>query len=44
MNSRRIAAVLLVIAAVASIALPFASATLLTIGIGAGGNFGTSNG
>ena len=34
MNSRRIAAVLLVIAAVASIALPFASATLLTIGIG----------
>ena len=34
MNSRRIAAVLLVIAAVASILLPFASATLLTIGIG----------
>ncbi len=34
MNSRRIAAVLLVIAAIASILLPFASATLLTIGIG----------
>ena len=34
MNSRRIAAVLLAIAAVASILLPFASATLLTIGIG----------
>ena len=34
MNSRRIAAVLLVIAAVAPVALPFASATLLTIGIG----------
>ncbi len=34
MNSRRIAAVLLVIAAIAAILLPFASATLLTIGIG----------
>ena len=34
MNSRRIAAVLLVIAAIASILLPFASATLLTIGLG----------
>ena len=34
MNSRRIAALLLAIAAVASILLPFASATLLTIGIG----------
>ena len=34
MNSRRIAAVLLVVAAIASILLPFASATLLTIGIG----------
>ena len=34
MNSRRIAAVLLVIAAIASIQLPFASATLLTIGLG----------
>ena len=34
MNSRRIAAVLLVIAAIAAILLPFVSATLLTIGIG----------
>ena len=34
MSSRRIAAVLLVIAAIAAILLPFASATLLTIGIG----------
>ncbi|QNI58240.1 putative membrane protein [Synechococcus sp. BIOS-U3-1] len=34
MNSRRIAAVLLVIAAIAATLLPFASATLLTIGIG----------
>jgi len=34
MNSSRIAAVLLVIAAIAAILLPFASATLLTIGIG----------
>ena len=34
MNSRRIAAVLLVVAAIAAILLPFASATLLTIGIG----------
>ena len=34
MNSRRIAAVLLVIAAIAAILLPFASATFLTIGIG----------
>ena len=34
MNSRRIAAVLLLVAAVASLLLPFASATLLTIGIG----------
>ena len=34
MNSRRIAALLLAIAAIASILLPFASATLLTIGIG----------
>ena len=34
MNFRRIAAVLLVIAAIAAILLPFASATLLTIGIG----------
>ncbi len=34
MDSRRIAAVLLVIAAIAAILLPFASATLLTIGIG----------
>ena len=34
MNSRRIAAVLLVIAAIVAILLPFASATLLTIGIG----------
>ena len=34
MNSRRIAAVLLVIAAIAAILLPFISATLLTIGIG----------
>ena len=34
MNSRRIAAVVLVVAAIAAILLPFASATLLTIGIG----------
>ena len=34
MNSRRIAAVLLMIAAIAAILLPFASATLLTVGIG----------
>ncbi len=34
MNSSRIAAVVLVIAAIAAILLPFASATLLTIGIG----------
>ena len=34
MTSRRIAAVLLVIAAFAAILLPFVSATLLTIGIG----------
>ena len=34
MNSRRISAVLLVIAAIAAILLPFVSATLLTIGIG----------
>lgn len=34
MTSRRIAAVLLVIAAIAAILLPFVSATLLTIGIG----------
>jgi len=34
MNSRRIATVLLMIAAVAAILLPFASATLLTIGLG----------
>ncbi|QNI73719.1 HdeD family acid-resistance protein [Synechococcus sp. NOUM97013] len=34
MNSRRIAAVLLLVAAVAALLLPFASATLLTIGIG----------
>ena len=34
MTSRRIAAVLLVVAAVAAILLPFVSATLLTIGIG----------
>ena len=34
MNSRRIAAVLLVIAAIAAILLPFVSATFLTIGIG----------
>ena len=34
MNSRRIAAVVLVLAAIAAILLPFASATLLTIGIG----------
>ena len=34
MNSSRIAAVLLVIAAIAAILLPFVSATLLTIGIG----------
>ncbi|EAR18933.1 HdeD family acid-resistance protein [Synechococcus sp. W2B2] len=34
MSSRRIAAVLLVVAAIAAILLPFVSATLLTIGIG----------
>jgi|TARA_B100000073_G_scaffold57162_1_gene42318 uncharacterized membrane protein HdeD (DUF308 family) len=34
MNSRRIAAVLLIVAAIAAILLPFVSATLLTIGIG----------
>ena len=34
MNSRRIAAVVLVVTAIAAILLPFASATLLTIGIG----------
>ena len=34
MNSRRIEAVLLLVAAVAALLLPFASATLLTIGIG----------
>ena len=34
MNSRRIAAVLLIAAAIAAILLPFVSATLLTIGIG----------
>ena len=34
MNSRRIAAVLLLVAAVAALLLPFASATLLKIGIG----------
>jgi len=34
MNPRRIAAVLLLVAAVAALLLPFASGTLLTIGIG----------
>ena len=34
MNTRRIAAVLLIVASVAAILLPFASATLLTIGLG----------
>lgn len=34
MTSRRLAAVLLVVAAIAAILLPFVSATLLTIGIG----------
>ncbi len=34
MNKRRIAAILLIVASVAAILLPFASATLLTIGLG----------
>ncbi len=34
MGSRRIAAVLLIVAAIAAILLPFASGTLLTIGLG----------
>ena len=34
MNSRRIAAVFLIVASIAAILLPFASATLLTIGLG----------
>ena len=34
MNTRRIAAILLIVASIAAILLPFASATLLTIGLG----------
>ncbi len=34
MNSRRITAIVLIVASVAAILLPFASATLLTIGLG----------
>ena len=34
MNTRRIAAVFLIVASIAAILLPFASATLLTIGLG----------
>ena len=34
MNTRRIAAIFLIVASVAAILLPFASATLLTIGLG----------